>query len=259
MGDTLQCADIRVVVIEGIPLILNGLRSALESGGMTVAAGTRDARAGVRVVREERPDVVIVDLDPPGRAGVELLERLRRQYPAARLIASVSPEYDDDKLLLATLMAGGTGYLLKNTETVDLLRTVRAVRQGYVIVGPRGGGEFSALLEGLAESREALPFPALTNREREVLRLVSLGYGNRRIAQELFISEKTVRNYVSAILPKIQVSSRLEAMVSARLAGLQTAGPGAGGGGGGGTGSGVGADAGARAGTGSTGTGSAGA
>ncbi|MFJ8828339.1 LuxR C-terminal-related transcriptional regulator [Streptomyces sp. NPDC102467] len=228
MGDTLQCSDIRVVVIEGIPLLLDGLRSALESGGMTVAAGTRDAREGVRVVREERPDVVIVDLDPPGRTGVELLEQLHRQHPAARLIASVSPEYDDDKLLLTTLMAGATGYLLKNTETTDLLRTVRAVERGYVIVGPRGGGAFSALLASLAsEFREVLPFPVLTNREREVLRLVSFGYGNRRIAQELFISEKTVRNYVSVILPKIQVSSRQEAMVAAQLAGLQTAGSGA--------------------------------
>jgi DNA-binding NarL/FixJ family response regulator len=77
----------------------------------------------------------------------------------------------------------------------------------------------------LAEADGTLPFPALTNRERDVLRLVSLGYGNRRIAQELFISEKTVRNYVSAILPKIHVSSRLEAIVSARLAGLETADP----------------------------------
>ncbi|MFI7388673.1 LuxR C-terminal-related transcriptional regulator [Streptomyces sp. NPDC049813] len=227
MGDTLRDSGIRVVVVEGIPLILNGLRSALESGGMTVAAETRDAREGAWVVHEQRPDVVIVDLDPPGRAGIELLEQLRRQYPQARLIAAVSPEHDDDKLLLTTLMAGGTGYLLKNTETTDLLRTVRAVARGYVIVGPRGGGAFSALLTSLAsEFRDALPFPVLTDREREVLRLVSFGYGNRRIAQELFISEKTVRNYVSVILPKIQVASRQEAMVAAQLAGLQTNSPG---------------------------------
>ncbi|WP_405983989.1 LuxR C-terminal-related transcriptional regulator [Streptomyces sp. NBC_00872] len=228
MADALRDSGIRVVVIESIPLVLDGLRSALESGGITVATGTRDPHLGERAVREAKPDVVIVDLDLPGRAGVGLLERLRRQHPAARLVAAVSPEHDDDGLLLTTLMAGATGYLLKNTETVDLLRTVRAVHRGYVMLGPRTGGELSALLVRLAESRGRLPFPALTNREREVLRLVSLGYGNRRIAQELFISEKTVRNYVSAILPKIHVSSRLEAIVSARLAGLEATGPGTG-------------------------------
>ncbi|MEV0224566.1 response regulator transcription factor [Streptomyces sp. NPDC050704] len=215
-----------MVVIESIPLILDGLRSALESDGITVAVGTRDPHTGVRAVREEKPDVVMVDLDLPSRAGIGLLERLRHQHPAPRLVAAVSQEHDNDSLLLSTLMAGATGYLLKNTETADLVRSVRAVQRGYVMLGPRDGNELSALLVRLAESRGTLPFPALTNREREVLRLVSLGYGNRRIAQELFLSEKTVRNYVSAILPKIHVSSRLEAIVSARLAGLESAGPG---------------------------------
>ncbi|MFE9685140.1 LuxR C-terminal-related transcriptional regulator [Streptomyces sp. NPDC006285] len=226
MADTVHEIGTRVVLIESIPLILGGLRSALEEGGITVAAGTHDPHAGVRAAREEKPDVVIVDLDLPARAGVGALQQLRRQDPALGLIASVSPERDDDSLLLTTLLAGATGYLRKDTETVDLLRTVRAVQRGYLTLGPRAGGDFSALLVRLAEADRTLPFPALTDREREVLRLVSFGYGNRRIAQELFISEKTVRNYVSAILPKIQVSSRLEAIVSARLAGLETAGPG---------------------------------
>ncbi|BCL25354.1 LuxR C-terminal-related transcriptional regulator [Streptomyces aurantiacus] len=228
MAGAVQDVGMRVVVIESIPLILGGLRSALEEDGITVAAATHDPQTGVRAVRQEKPDVVLVDLDLPGRAGTRLLQQLRRQYPAPRLIASVSPERDDDSLLLTTLLAGATGYLLKTAETVDLLRTVRAVQRGYVTLGPRAGGELSALLTRLAEVDGTLPFPVLTDREREVLRLVSLGYGNRRIAQELFISEKTVRNYVSAILPKIHVSSRLEAIVSARLAGLETAGPGTG-------------------------------
>ncbi|MFD5630924.1 MULTISPECIES: LuxR C-terminal-related transcriptional regulator [unclassified Streptomyces] len=225
MASAVSAVDMRVVVIESIPLILGGLCSALEGDGITVAAATHEPLAGVRAVREENPDVVIVDLDLPGRAGIGLLQRLRRRHPGAGLIATVSPEHDDDSLLLTALIAGVTGYLLKNTETADLLRTVRAVRRGYLTLGPRAGGELSALLVRLAEADGTLPFPALTNREREVLRLVSLGYGNRRIAQELFISEKTVRNYVSAILPKINVSSRLEAIVSARLASLETAYP----------------------------------
>ncbi|MDH6624517.1 DNA-binding NarL/FixJ family response regulator [Streptomyces sp. LBL] len=228
MADAVRDVGTRVVVIESIPLILSGLRSALEGDGITVAAGTHDPYTGVRAVREEKPDVVIVDLDLPGRAGIGLLQQLRRQYPAPRLVASVSPEHDDDNLLLTTLLAGATGYLLKNTDTADLLRTVRAVQRGYVTLGPRAGGELSALLARLVRDDSTLPFPALTHREREVLRLVSFGYRNRRIAQELFISEKTVRNYVSAILPKINVSNRLEAIVSARLAGLETVGPGTG-------------------------------
>ncbi|WP_221357137.1 LuxR C-terminal-related transcriptional regulator [Streptomyces beigongshangae] len=226
MAETVHDAVTRVVVMESIPLVLSGLRSALEGDGISVAAATSDPQAGVRAVREAKPDVVLVDLDLPGRAGIGLLQRLRGQSPVSRLVAMVSPDHDDDNLLLTALMAGATAYLVKSTETVDLLRTVRAAQRGYVTLGPRSGSELFALLKRLAEADETLPFPALTNREREVLRLVSLGYGNRRIAQELFISEKTVRNYVSAILPKINVANRLEAIVSARLAGLETAYPG---------------------------------
>ncbi|MFS8198487.1 LuxR C-terminal-related transcriptional regulator [Streptomyces sp. CWNU-52B] len=228
MADTVQGAGTRVVVIESVPLILGGLRSALEDDGIAVVAATHDPQSGMRTIRQERPDVVVVDLDLPGRTGLGLLQQVRRQAPASRLVASVSPERDDDRLLLASLLAGATGYLLKTAQAVDLLRTVRAVQRGYVTLGPRAGGDLATLLTRLTEADEALPFPALTDREREVLRLVSLGYGNRRIAQELFISEKTVRNYVSTILPKIHVSSRLEAIVSARLAGLETASPGTG-------------------------------
>ncbi|MEV7139613.1 response regulator transcription factor [Streptomyces tauricus] len=228
MAEVVHDVATRVVVIESIPLVMGGLRSALEADGISVVAGTRDPRAGARAVREEQPEVVLVDLDLPGGAGIGLLQQLRRQNPAPQLIAMVSPDHDDDNLLLSTLIAGATGYLLKSTETADLLRTVRAVQRGYVTLGPRSGSELFVLLRRLAEVTETLPFPALTNRERDVLRLVSLGYGNRRIAQELFISEKTVRNYVSAILPKINVSNRLEAIVSARLNGLETTYPGTG-------------------------------
>jgi DNA-binding NarL/FixJ family response regulator len=225
MADAVRDAGTRVVLIESIPLVLHGLRAALEGDGITVPTGTQDPHAGVRAVLEQRPDVVFVDLDLPGGTGIRLLQRLRRQCPATRTIAAVSPQHDDDSLLLTTLMAGASGYLLKDTETADLLCVVRAVQRGCVTLGPRVGDGLSALLVRLAGTDETLQFPALTHREREVLRLVSLGYGNRRIARELFISEKTVRNYVSAILPKIHASSRSEAILSVRLAGLEAARP----------------------------------
>ncbi len=224
MANAVRHSGTRVVVIESIPLILGGLRSALEDGGITVAAGTHDPHAGVRAVREKKPDVVIVDLDLPGRAGIGLLQQLRRQYPAPRLIAAVSTEHDDDSLLLTTLMAGATGYLLKNTETADI--TPYGPFSGGTSRWDRGPAANSppswcAWRKPTARSVPGAYQPG-TGRATNP---VSLGYGNRRIAQELFISEKTVRNYVSAILPKIHVSSRLEAIVSARLAGLETADP----------------------------------
>ncbi|WP_405825811.1 response regulator transcription factor [Streptomyces sp. NBC_01390] len=219
MADAVRDAGARVVLIESIPLVLHGLRAALEGDGFTVPGATGDPHTGVRAVLEQRPDVVFVDLDLPGSTGVGLLRRLHRQSPTTRMIAAVSPQHDDDSLLLAALTAGATGYLLKDTETADLLRIVRAVQRGCVTLGPRIGDSLSALLMRLAGTDEIPRFPALTNREQEVLRLVSLGYGNRRIARELFISEKTVRNYVSAILPKIHASSRSEAILSVRLSG----------------------------------------
>ncbi|GAA0447899.1 response regulator transcription factor [Streptomyces sp. NPDC046215] len=228
MAETVGDTRPRVVVIESIPLILRGLRAALEGDGCAVPAGTGDPHAGVRAVLEQKPEVVLVDLDLPGGAGIRLLQRLRRRCPATRLIATASPQHDADRLLLSALMAGATGYLLKDAETADVLCVVHAVRRGCVTLGPRAGGDLSDLLVRLAGTAETFPFPALTHREREVLRLVSLGYGNRRIARELFISEKTVRNYVSAILPKIHASSRSEAILSVRLAGPEAARPDAG-------------------------------
>lgn len=224
MADTVRDAGARVVLIESIPLVLHGLRAALEGDGFTVPSATGDPHTGMRAVLEQRPEVVFVDLDLPGGTGVGLLQRLHRQCPATRMIAAVSPQHDDDSLLPAALMAGATGFLLKDTETDDLLRVVRTVQRGCVTLGPRIGDSLSALLLRLAGTDETPQFPALTNREREVLRLVSLGYGNRRIARELFISEKTVRNYVSAILPKIHVSSRSEAILSVRLSGTPSSG-----------------------------------
>jgi DNA-binding NarL/FixJ family response regulator len=212
------------VLIESIPLVLYGLRAALEGDGHSVPSATADPHSGVRAVLEQRPDVVFVDLDLPGGTGVGLLRQLRRQCPATRTIAAVSPQHDDDSLLLAALMAGATAYLLKDTETADLLRIVGAVRRGCVTLGPRIGDSLSGLLVRLVRTDETGRFPELTRRERDVLRLVSLGYGNRRIARELFISEKTVRNYVSAILPKIHASSRSEAILSVRLSGNDSGG-----------------------------------
>jgi DNA-binding NarL/FixJ family response regulator len=126
----------------------------------------------------------------------------------------------DDETVIAAMRAGARGYLVKGSGRDEVLASVRAVGAGGAVFSPAVADRFAAYFSGLAAAPGREAFPGLTEREREVLDLVARGYDNRRIARELFLAEKTVRNHVSSLFMKLDVTDRSEVIVRARNAGL---------------------------------------
>jgi DNA-binding NarL/FixJ family response regulator len=163
------------------------------------------------------PDVILMDLRMPRLDGIEATRRLARAGSTAAVV--VLTMFEDDDSVFAAMRAGARGYLLKGAEQDEIIRAIRAAAAGEAIFGPQIAQRIIAHFAGGAGSMSAA-FPSLTEREREVLDLVAAGKGNATIAHDLMISLKTVRNHVSNIFTKLQVSDRSQAIVKAREAGL---------------------------------------
>ncbi len=157
----------------------------------------------------------------PELDGIEATRRITASHPSIGIV--VLTMFDDDELLLAAVRAGARGYLLKDADEDEIASVLRGVARGGAIFGP---GTASVMLDHLARvvspfaRSTAYPFPQLTGREREVLDLLAHGHNNTSIAGTLFLSERTVRNYVSLIFTKLQVDDRAHAIVTARDAGI---------------------------------------
>jgi DNA-binding NarL/FixJ family response regulator len=160
-----------------------------------------------------------MDLRMPRLGGVDATARLAVTQPdTAVLVLTMS---EDDDSVFAALRAGARGYLLKEAPADEIVRAVRAVARGEAVFGARIADRvLSFFAAGLPQALAAVPFPSLTDREREVLDLVAQGCDNATIGRRLFLAPKTVRNHVSACLTKLQVASRAEAVAVARDAGL---------------------------------------
>lgn len=210
---------LRVVVVDDHPIFRQGLRTLLEDLGVEVVAEAGDGQAGVVAAVEHRPDVVLMDLQMPGVSGVEATRRLTAQVPDVRVV--VLTMLDDDQAVFAAVQAGAMGYLLKGAGREEISRALAAVAAGQAVYGPEVARRLrSFFTAGGGTTASAVPFPSLSDREREVLRLVAEGATNGDIARRLFLSDKTVRNYVSSILTKLGAPNRGAAIVAAREAGL---------------------------------------
>jgi DNA-binding NarL/FixJ family response regulator len=176
-------------------------------------AGT--GRAAVRETALTRPDVVIMDLRMPELDGVEATRQIVRSYPAVAVL--VLTMFDEDSMVAEALRAGARGYLVKGAEQEEIERAIRTVAAGGVVVSSEVAG---ALLGRLSGPAAALPFPELTDREREVLDRMASGAGNATIAAALGVAPKTVGNHISAVFAKLAVGTRAQAIVLARDAGL---------------------------------------
>ena len=204
---------IRVVVVDDHPVFREGLRMVLERAGdvALVAEATGGAEA-VRVVAQLCPDVVLMDLNMPGTDGLAATRALRD-----RTRVLVLTMYDDDANVLAALRAGACGYLVKGAGPDEVLSAVRAVADGHAVLGSVLAARMldvfarPPVVPSLAER-----FPELSPREREILEQLADGLTNGQIAERLFISPITVRNHVSNILAKLQVTDRRQAMLRAR-------------------------------------------
>jgi DNA-binding NarL/FixJ family response regulator len=209
---------IRVLLADDHPMFRYGLRAALDTDPEIALVG--EAATGEEAVaqaRELTPDVVVMDLTMPGFGGIEATRRIVALDPAPRVL--VVTMFEDSASVLAAVRAGARGYLVKGADRDELLRAVRAAAAGETILG-------AAAAQHLAHHLAAPPAPAehrvlgLTDREQEILELITGGLTNAAITQRLGLSPKTVRNYTSAIFGKLGVETRADAIARARAAGL---------------------------------------
>jgi DNA-binding NarL/FixJ family response regulator len=208
---------IRVLVADDHPVVRSGLSGLLGSlEGFDVVATAADGATAVKEAVLHRPDVALMDLQMPGTDGFSALRELGRVAPEVRVC--VLTMFADDDSLFRAVRAGARGYLLKGAEQEEIERAVRAVAAGEVVFGPGVAARVLAQLTGPPPA--AVPLPSLTSREREVLDLLAAGVPTARIAARLELAPKTVSNHVSAVLAKLQVADRTQAVVVAREAGL---------------------------------------
>ena len=207
----------RAVVADDHPVFRAGLRVLLEDLGVAVVAEAADGEEAVAAVRRERPDVVFMDLQMPRLSGIEAIRRLVADDPDVRVL--VLTMVADDDALFAAVQAGALGYVLKGAGQAEIGRALTAVAAGEAVYGAQVARRLRAFFTAGA-GVVAKPFPELTDREREVLELMAGGLPNAAIARRLFLSEKTVRNNITAVFAKLGVRDRGEAMARARDAGL---------------------------------------
>ncbi len=210
-------SGVRVVVADDHPVYRSGLRMLLEELGIEVVAEAPDGARAVELALEHRPDVVLMDLQMPGVTGLEATRRLSEVAPEVRVLVLTMVE--DDDTLFAALRAGAAGYLLKGAGADEIDRAVRGVAAGDAVYGA-GVAERLRRLFVAGPVASPVAFPQLVERERDVLALLADGASNAEIAGRLFLSDKTVRNYVSSIFAKLGVRDRAQAIVRAREAGL---------------------------------------
>ena len=208
---------IRVLIADDQALFRRGLYVVLGTeDGVEVVAEAENGVEAIEKARELAPDVVLMDVRMPKASGIEAAAQIRADLPSAKiLMLTVSDEEED---LYEAIKAGANGYLLKEISVEEVAEAIRAVMQGQSLISPSMASkllsEFNALVRR-AEDRQQFPAPALTNREIEVLRLVAKGMSNREIAEELYISENTVKNHVRNILEKLHLHNRMEAVIYA--------------------------------------------
>jgi DNA-binding NarL/FixJ family response regulator len=209
----------RVVVADDHPTFRRGLHALFDSlDDIEVVGEAEDGEAAVTLAAELSPDVVLMDLNMPGVNGIEATRRIVADNPSIAVL--VLTMLDEDESVFAAMRAGARGYVVKGADTDDVLRALESVARGDAVFGPAVANRVLAYLTRPLSARDPVLFPELTDREREVLELIARGHSNSNIARALVVSPKTVRNHVSNVFTKLQVSDRAEAIVRARKAGL---------------------------------------
>jgi len=211
---------IRTMIVDDHALFRRGLEMVLASErDIDLVGQASDGAEAVEKAAESLPDVVLMDIRMPRSSGIEACRAMKDAAPSAKIvILTISDEEED---LFEAIRAGASGYLLKDIPLDEVADTVRAVYGGQSLINPSMAGklltEFATLARRDSEEErvQQVPAPKLTDREMQVLKLVARGMNNRDIAKELFISENTVKNHVRNILEKLQIHSRMEAVMVA--------------------------------------------
>jgi DNA-binding NarL/FixJ family response regulator len=197
----------RVVLVDDHAMFRSGVRSEIGTA-VDIAGEAEDAPSAIRTIRATRPDVVLLDVHLPGGGGLEVLRQLRDELPDVKFLAlSVSDAAED---VIGVIRGGARGYVTKSITGTQLVDAIRRVADGDAVFSPRLAGFVLDAFAGQDPPSVDEDLDRLTQREREVLRLIARGYAYKEIAKELFISIKTVETHVSAVLRKLQLSNRYE-------------------------------------------------
>jgi DNA-binding NarL/FixJ family response regulator len=198
----------RVVVVDDHAMFRAGVRAEL-AGRVDLVGEAEDVDSAVRVVAEQRPDVVLLDVHLPGGGGVEVMRRVASRVPETRFLALFVADAAED--VIGTIRGGARGYVTKTITAPELVDAIDRVAGGDAVFSPRlAGFVLDAFAGSIAVAQVDEDLDRLTEREREVMRLIARGYAYKEVAGSLFISIKTVETHVSSVLRKLQLSSRHE-------------------------------------------------
>lgn len=211
---------IRILVVDDHNLFRQGLIALLNNAPETAVVGEAGTgKEAIAQAQELTPDVILMDIQMPDMNGIEATRRILADLPDVGIIMLTMLEDDDS--LFAAMCAGARGYILKGADKAEVLRTITAVADRQALFGPAIANRLTRFFQKGSEMETAVvPFPELTDREREVLHLIAEGKSNSQIAAQLHIASKTVSNHISNIFNKLQVADRAQAIVKAREAGM---------------------------------------
>ncbi len=211
---------IRVLLADDHAVVRRGIRDFLEeSGDIAVVAEAANGEEALALIREHRPDVAVLDIQMPGRTGLEVTRAVRaEQLPVGVLMLTA---YDDDPFVMTALRSGANGYVLKTAEPEEIISAVRAVHEGQSALDP---ALLQKVMAYVAGRPPAGMVESLSAREIEVLRLAAQGFTNKAIGAQLGISDRTVQGHLTNIFGKLDVESRTEAVTKAIQLGLVSAG-----------------------------------
>lgn len=199
---------IRVMVVDDHAVVRMGLKALLELyDNFTVVAEAESGEEAVEFARQEKPAVIIMDIRLPGISGIEACREIRAEFPEIKVIMLTS--YTDDEAVYTSIMAGASGYMLKQVENDKLLEAIERVARGESLLDPGVLARGLSRMKAIAAEKENEA--KLTETERKILQRIAEGHTNQQIANQLFLAEKTVRNYVSKIFAKLNLSNRAAA------------------------------------------------
>lgn len=215
---------IKLMIADDHRLFREGLKALLSvTEDIEIIGEAEDGETALKKCSVLQPDIILMDINMPGLNGIQATQRILEKHPQTGIIMLTMLE--DDASVFNAMRAGARGYLLKGADPNEVLSVIRAVAEGQALFGPaiarRLMNYFKELSLRPVFPQINTPFPELTEREVEVLRLISQGLNNQEIAQKLVLSPKTVRNHITNIFSKLQVADRAQAIVRAREAGVQ--------------------------------------
>ncbi len=208
MDDTGHAATIRVFLLDDHEIVRRGVRDLLEAEpGITVIGEAGTAAAALARIPALKPDVAVLDIRLPDGDGVTVCRDLRSKMP--QLACLMLTSYSDDEALVDAIMAGAAGYVLKQIRGTDLVGAIRTIASGQSLLDPQAAATVMRRIRDQAAAAD--PLAALTDQERRILALIGEGLTNRQIGDRLFLAEKTVKNYVSALFAKLGMQRRAQA------------------------------------------------